>query len=395
MLSKLMPAQQEQTRMWIGSRLTRTIVVGLIAGVCSSSTWAEQQTFELGDEGFKQVQAPDPNTPEGQLHLIRAAIADDNGDDAIDMATDWIDNHPNHPLLPEAYLLRGDARTSINHYFKALFDYELLIRSYPESSQFNQALERELKIADAYASGVKRRLWGMRIMPATGEAEELYIRIQERAPGKRIAEEAGIKLADYYYERSKMRSAADAYDLFLQNYPQSQWREHAMQRQVLANLATFKGPRFDATGLIEGQRRLEEYKRQYPAAAERIGADALLTRIDETLATRDLLVAQWYEHTKDRVSAAFTYRRLIKDHPASAAARTALQRLQELEPAAFAEAAAAQSTTAPLPEPGSLDKPEQPATVKPVDETPPAAGASELPTAPTSPTPATEGAEQP
>jgi outer membrane protein assembly factor BamD (BamD/ComL family) len=226
-------------------------------------------------------------------------------------------------------------------------------------------------------------------MPATGEAEELYIRVQERAPGKRIAEEAGIKLADHYYSRSQMRSAADAYDLFLQNYPQSQWREHAMQRQVLANLATFKGPRFDATGLIEGQRRLEEYKRQYPAAAERIGADALLTRIDETLATRDLLVAQWYEHTKNRVSAAFTYRRLIKDHPASAAARQALNRLQQLEPAAFAEAAAAKSKTAPLPEPGSLDKPEQPATVKPVDETPPAAGASETPT------PAIEGADKP
>lgn len=389
--------------MWIGSRIARVIIIGLLAGACSSAAWAQQQTFELGDEGFKQVQAPDPNTPEGQLHRIRALIAEDKGKKAIDLANDWIDDHPNHPLLPEAYLLRGDARTSVDHYFKALFDYELLVRGYPESPQFSAALERELKIADAFASGVKRRLWGMRIMPASGEAEELYIRIQERAPGKRIAEEAGIKLADYYYGRSQMRSAADAYDLFLQNYPQSQWREHAMQRQVLANLATFKGPRFDATGLIEGQRRLEEYKRQYPAAAERIGADALLTRIDETLATRDLLVAQWYEHTKDRVSAAFTYRRLIKDHPASAAARGALDRLQQLEPAAFAENAAARQKTAPLPEPGAVDKPVQPATVQPVIETPetpetpevpttpPAAGASEAPT----PTPPSEGADKP
>jgi len=321
----------------MNDQLTWMLMTCLLAGVFTASA-AAQESFELGDEGFEKVEAPDPDTPEGELHRIRAAIAEGKGSDAIGMADDWIDEHPNHPMLPEAYLLRGDARTSIDHYFKALFDYELLIRQYPDSPQFQIALERELKIADAFAGGVKRRLWGMRIMPAFGEAEELYIRIQERAPGRRIAEEAGIKLADYYYKNAQMRNAADAYELFLQNYPQSQWREHAMQRQVLANLATFKGPRFDATGLIEGQRRLLDYKSAYPAAAERIGADALLTRIDETLATRDLIVAKWYERSGEQVSAAFTYRRLIKDHPASAAARQALQRLKELEPAAFANA---------------------------------------------------------
>ena len=297
-----------------------------------------QETFELTPQGFEQVQAPDPATPEGRLHAVRQALADDRPKDAWKLADEWIKQHPNHPSLDEAHLLRGDALTAQSHYYKALFDYEYVLRAYPGSPHFDTALERELKIAEAFGRGVKRRLWGMRIIPAEEEAEEIFIRIQERSPGSRIAERAGIELADYYYRRSQMAEAAIAYELFIENYPNSQWREHAMQRQILANLATFKGPRFDATGLVEAQNRLSDYATQFPAAAEQIGAEALETRIDETLATRDFLVAKWYDDGGQRVSAIFMYKRVVRDHPGSAAAQRALARLAELDPRNFAAA---------------------------------------------------------
>ncbi len=311
-------------------------LLAIAAAFTLASPAFAQETFELSEQGFEQVQAPTPGTPEGDLHDIRQAIAAGETKQAIKLANAWIDANPNHPAMPEAFLLRGDAHVAQNDFYKALFDYEYLLRAYPGSPHFETALEREMKIAEAFGRGVKRKLWGMRILPAEGEAEELYIRIQERAPGSKVAERAGIELADFYYRRSEMASAAVAYELFLENYPQSQWREHAMQRQILANLATFKGPKFDATGLIEASNRLSDYKRSFPAAAEQLGAEALDTRIDETLATRDLLVAQWYDKRGEKVSAVFMYKRVIRDHPGSAAAARALQRLQELDPATFA-----------------------------------------------------------
>jgi len=319
--------------------------------VCCGLSWAllqtgaanaqeappEKQTFELGDEGFKEVAEPDPATPEGRLHAIRRAIAAGDPDDAEDLAAEWIEQFPNHPRRDEAYLLSGDAKAAQYHYFRALFDYEIVLRDFPDSPHFHTALERELRIADAFASGVKRRLWGMRIISAYGEAEELYIRIQERAPRSAIAEEAGIKLADYYYNRSEMISAATAYELFRANFPESQWAEHAMKRQIMANLATFKGPRFDATGLEESIRLLGDLKTHYPASAQKIGVDELMTRIDNSLATRTLRVAQWYDKVDKPVSAAFMYKRVIRDHPGSSAAQRALDRLRELDPTVFAE----------------------------------------------------------
>ena len=310
------------------------LAIGLLTAVAAPPLSA-QETFELGEEGFEKVESPDPSTPEGRLQVARRALAAGHPERAVELASRWIDRHPGHPLLPEAYLLRADAKAAQERFYDALYDYEMVLRSFPGSDAFDTALERELKIAQAFARGVKRRLWGLRIATAYSEAEEILIRIQERAPGSKIAERAGIELADFYYRRSDMELAATAYDLFLQNYPDSQWAAHALRRQVMANLASFQGPRFDATNLLEARSRLRDYQDIFPAAAERIGAEALLTRIDETLARRSLLVAQWYERQDNDVSAIFMYKRLIEEHPGSAAAREALGRLRELDPELF------------------------------------------------------------
>lgn len=321
----------------MASRPSIFALLAALAFVAIALPCHAQERFELGDDGFKRVETPDPNTPEGELWTIRKHLADDDPGEAWDLADDWIEDHPNHPKIAEAYLLRGDAKAAKYNYHKALFDYEAVARTYPGSSEFETALERELMIAQSFARGVKRKLWGIRMLPAKAEAEELFIRIQERAPGKPIAERAGIELADYYYRNSQMGLAADAYDLFVENYPRSQWREYAMKQQVMANLATFKGPRFDATGLIEAQSRLGDYQRQYPAAAESIGADALLTRVDESLAERALHAARWYDKEGNHVSAVFMYKRLVSDHPQTASAYAALERIRELRPALFTE----------------------------------------------------------
>jgi len=317
-------------------RALRRIAFALVLLVALGGVHA-QETFELQPDGtFQKVRSPEPGTTAAELQEIRTAVAQERYKDAINLADDWIDAHPNDPALARAYLLRADAKAARGDYFKALFDYEFILRAYPATEEFNIAQERELKIAEVFGRGVNRKLWGMRIMPATGEAEELLIRIQERAPGSKIAERAGRELGDFYYRRSQMSRAAEAYELFVENYPDSQWREYAMQRQIMSNLATFKGPRFDATGLIEAQRRLSDYQEAFPASAERIGAEALLVRIDESLATRTLLIAKWYERTGKKVSARFMYKRVIKDHPGSAAAQRAVGRLRVLEPEMFA-----------------------------------------------------------
>jgi outer membrane protein assembly factor BamD (BamD/ComL family) len=304
-------------------------------GLCAAMTGqaAGQNRFTLTeDDQWLGTSTTEPGTPADRLAAARRALARGQALQAEQMADDWITRHPRDPMLPEAYLVRADALVAQNEEYKALFDYEYVVRAFPGSEAFVTALQRELDIARLYATGKRRKLWGIRMADASDEAEELFIRVQERLPGSRLAEEAGLELGDFYFRRRNMPLAAEAYALFIENYPRSAWISKARRRLIYAHLAAFKGPQFDATGLREAATRLRELQTVEPATAQEIGADALHTRIDESHALKLLVTARWYRQTRDYVAAELTIRRLIRQYPTSVAAADGLRLIPEILP---------------------------------------------------------------
>jgi len=285
-----------------------------------------QDVYDLADDDmWLLTERAEPGSPAARLALARTALAQREFARARDLADGWIEENERHELMPLALLTRADARVGLHDEYEALFDYEAIARLHPSSDVFVTALRRELDIAKRYAHGEKRKLWGLRIVNATDEAEELLIRIQERLPGSNLAEEAGLELGDFYFRRGEMSLAADAYDLFIQNYSKSPHLTTARRRLIAANLAAFKGPEFDATGLNDARQRLIEMKAVEPAAAQQLGADALLAGIDERHAEKMLETVRWYLSTGDAISADYTLRRLLEKHERSAAAIAGLR----------------------------------------------------------------------
>lgn len=289
-----------------------------------------QTSYELTDAGFVPVAIPEPGSPAAELAAARKRIAQDEPKRAVELLKQWFKDHPDDPLTVEAHLLHGDAQIALGNHYKSLWDFEEVITFYPASEQFWTALEREYEIGVLFTTGFKRKLWGVRWLPAWGEGAELLIRVQERAPGSAIGEKASVALADYYYASSQMELASEAYDLFLINYPESELRQWALLRLIQASLARFKGPEFDATGLIDAGERLRQYRDEYPAGADTVGVEALLVRIRESLARRDFSSASWYDRTGRDVSAVLLYRALIQDYPDTTAARDAVARLNAM-----------------------------------------------------------------
>ncbi len=140
----------------------RAILIYVVLGTAAFA-WPEsavaQQRFELGDDDtWIEVDQLDPVSPEGILGSARKALAEGRAARTEHLATQWIDRHPAHPLIPEAYLLRGDALVVMGEPYEALYDYELVARLYPGSEAFVSALERELALAKRFAAGEKRKL---------------------------------------------------------------------------------------------------------------------------------------------------------------------------------------------------------------------------------------------
>jgi tetratricopeptide (TPR) repeat protein len=278
-----------------------------------------------------QVAAPTPGTDQALIADARKALAEDRPADAQALVDPFIERNDRtrNPLLADALIVRGDSQTASGDEYEALYDYERAIKEFPASPAFTTGVERELDIGVRYLSGLRRKFVGVRWLDATDIGEELLIRVQERMPGSRLAERAGIELADYYYREHELNLAVEAYDLFVENYPKSQYVERAMQRRIYATIARFKGPKYDGSSLIDAKLLTDRYATKYPADAEKAGLDdGLITRLDESAGQAMLENGRWYLNRGDEVSARLVLRRLVRDHSKTTAAQEALDIIQ-------------------------------------------------------------------
>ena len=189
------------------------------------------------DDRWENTSDEEMTLRKNQLLSARRAILEGNPQRGRDLASAFIDRYPNSPMRAEAYLIRGDALMAMGDEYEALFEFEEIARNYPNSPAFVTALEREFEIAQQYANGRYRKLLSLfRIVPATDEAQELLIRIQERLPGSRLAEQAGMALADYYFRVRDLRMAAEAYGFaFWEAFEPEPTAAKTCRRQIAAN----------------------------------------------------------------------------------------------------------------------------------------------------------------
>jgi tetratricopeptide (TPR) repeat protein len=315
--------------------LSRTSAIALAAVLsCALTFTAHAQITEYKLDGSGQpvqIRQAEPDSDEAFIDSVRVLLASNRASECLKALDEWIEKREfsENPWLPEAYLIRGDAKVALNDEYEALYDYEKIIKDYTSAPQFPIALDREYAIARKYVRGMKKKWWfGWRIEDARILGEEMLIRVNERMPSSVLAEKAMMELADFYYRERDLKLAAEAYDIFLTNFPQSDLRERAMQQRVYSYIARFKGPQYDASGLIEAKALIQQYSGKYPLEAEQAGlSDALVARIDESAAAQLYNTAEWYIKKDDAVSARLTLKRLLLAHPGTVAATKAVEEM--------------------------------------------------------------------
>lgn len=297
---------------------------------------AETPVYRLDDRSdwseASQNDEPAPGTQAAEIRAIRHLLADDRPNDALVRLDALIERAESEGsrYLDEALLMRGDAKIARDEEFEALYDYERLIRTFPQSEHFVTAVDRETRVADLYLDGLKLRVFGIRLVDGEDIAIELLIRAQERLPDSSIAERSALRIADYYYQKREMRLARDAYELYLANFPSGPNRVHAERRLIYADMARFKGPRYDGAALQDVRLRIRDFVRRYPSEATSSGInEGLIARIDESTAAQLLESARWYLRQNDEAAARYTLRRMLRVHPETISAQRARELMEE------------------------------------------------------------------
>lgn len=312
--------------------------LGMGLGMSGAVAMAQSGEYTLSGstpEGVRAWERADSPALTGDGAVIsdaRRALAANDPDRAFRIINTWIEDNDGlgSPWFPEALLIRGDALVARDSEFKALYDYERLIRQFPQSEHFTTAIEREMEIALRYLEGLRRRFIGLRVLDASDTAVELLIRVQERMPGSQLAERAAIELADFYYRKREMSLASEAYDLYLENFPAGPNRLRAEKRLIYSDVARFKGPEYDASGLLDARVRVRNFAQRFPGEAERSGInEGLIARIDESVASQMLESALWYQTQDEWPSMRYTLQRLVRAYPQTFAAQRAIEVMRE------------------------------------------------------------------
>ena len=351
-------------------RQSAAVVAGiallLSAGFVAEAAEPKSKTWELHDPSkmswdlVPQSQpapaATQKGSPEGlpQNDVLDQAdrlLAQHHGEEAHKLLVPWLKEHPKAPdrdrglfLLAEAYRQKGDR-------LRAYYQIDELLDYYPESRFYYPALEKQFEVANTYLAGKKDRLFLLPLLGREDEAVEMLYRIQERSPGSQTAERALLRTADYYYDTAQYDLANDAYASYLRSYPRSEASEsgRVKLRQAFSSLAQFRGLDFDATPLVNARATLEDLITQKPKLAEEENLQAVIDRIDATMAGKMYRTADFYKRTHQPAAAAQMYRTILTQYPNSTTAPKAQQALEKL-PASARNApvsAAAGSPTEP------------------------------------------------
>ena len=324
--------------------LAVALIIGILAIATTAASAAEPatKTWEMtgrdnwqpvnGGTGAEAAQPSTDATPADvpTLDRVEELLRDKKSREAKKLAIDWVVAHRSHAQRDRGLYLVAQSLYQYGNRLRAFYYLDELMDTYPESSYYGPALETQFQIADLYLKGYKRRFFGVPMFHAYDEAIEMLFRIQHRSPGSQLAERALLRTANFYYRDEQYDFAADTYAHYLRSYPRSPITPRVRLRQAYSMYAQFRGPEFDATPAIDAREHLRELIAQYSQLATEENLPALVEQIDQTLAQKLLVTADFYRRTNEPLGAAYTYRYVAKAYPNTPVAQQAEVAMRDL-----------------------------------------------------------------
>ena len=326
------------------------IPLGLLVAAALAATAGRalaQEEYEWKDGNWVRAPAPAKGTPAGECTLIRQYVEKGWNRTAVREADRFVKKYPAEPTVEEVLMLAGRAELAGGRYFQAYEYFEQQLTRFPSGRYFERALQYESEAAEAFLAGKKRIVWGIFYLPAQDDGITILGKIAEHAPGSALAEKSLMRIADYYYQERKYPEAVHAYDRYLEVFARAERASTAMLQAARASLASYRGPEYDDTPLLEARQRYLMFAQRFPLQADRADVPRILEQIRASLAQKAYATADFYERTGRREPAKYYYRLVVEQYPQTewqARSAAALKRLGE--PTALPGAGAAASRPA-------------------------------------------------
>jgi len=225
--------------------------------------------------------------------------------------------------------VEGEVQFARGKFTPAVRAYDKILNEHRRSPLYEAALDREFQIATAFLEGRKKSVLLVFKLRGYDEGIKMMDKIAERASDTPLALRANIAVAEHY-ERRKLFN--DAHLRWAQI--DAEWGAGPIGKDALLAMARNKHaaynvkpvaerPLYDGAPLTSSRSYYTRFSKFYPEDADRIAVDETLDEIDEQIAFKQYVTAQYYIKA-DKVQAANLYfDMIVRQWPKTRAAQLA------------------------------------------------------------------------
>lgn len=220
-------------------------------------------------------------------------------------------------FMGECYYQLGDYENALEHY-RRVYRTDL-----PSPDFVDEARRRVFEIGMAYLQ--KKAACGFLGIVSYSCPEygiEILDDLINENPELQYADDAQIEAARFYFEEGEYPESVPLYDRVSAN-SDSRWRDLAEYQAALAVYMQIRGVDYDQSVIQEAERRLSAYLEHHPRGAYAQNVREKLREISEMKGAQNLRIAKFYLREGEPRACEIYLRRVIRQHPDSAAAREA------------------------------------------------------------------------
>ncbi len=263
---------------------------------------------------------------------------------AIRTLKDLRREHPLSAEAPQARFMLAEIYEADGDYREAFKEYGKLIDRYQDSPLYDAALNRQLSLATAAASGKLKTdvFWGAwQTEMESSVVREWLQSIIAKAPYNDMSATASSILGKYLYDRKMYDASRMAYARLVEDHPDSRYAPQAqlMVANIWASDHT-RGNR-NMVNLAHAREAYEEFSLRFPNHPDVREALGQASNMDRLLVEQELEVGRYYlERSREYGSAIFCFEEVIRQKQrnpeAAAEAAKLLERARGLEASAKA-----------------------------------------------------------
>lgn len=270
-----------------------------------------------------------------QEHYSAASTAYQNEkwEDLVNQANIIVKNFPGTPFVHESIFYMGVGKFHLQEWEEADENLSRYLKRQEACQYFEQAIALRLAIADAFRTGSKKHMFGVKALPrwipAGSDALAIYEEIIAALPHHDIAARALFGKGIVQEEQDDYKLAIESFQNLIRRFPKHTLSSNGYVEIVRSYLKQAKMEFANPDYLSLAEINLQKFQENFPADSKLEEAKELFQEMQEYYASKLYSTAQFFERTKKHGAAQLYYKKLANRYPSTNAAELARKHLVE------------------------------------------------------------------